>query len=211
MQTPPRTGLAVTDARSHLRLWSVAAGGVAVDLISKSLLWQFLDGPPETGGRVVELVPGLLRLVASRNPGIVFGINVAKWFSLGEEAGQVLTAALTVLTAGLIVYIFATADRRRRWMQAWCGLILAGALGNLYDRLACGHVRDVFQFTLMAGGRTLWPFVFNAADVFLVVGVVLLALAILFQRDPDGRPSQGNEPAATAAGKPAEGHHRGHP
>lgn len=185
MQTPPRTGLAVRDARSHARLWGVAAGGVAVDLASKSLLWQYLAGPPDVGGRIVDLLPGFLRLVASRNPGIVFGINVAEWFSLGAGAGQALTAALTVLTAGLILYVFATTPPTRRWVHVWCGLILAGAIGNLYDRLLFGYVRDVFQFTLTVGGRTLWPFVFNAADVFLVFGVALLAAAILFAPRPD--------------------------
>ena len=105
MQTPRRTGLAVTDARSHLRLWGVTAGGVAVDLVSKSVLWQYLAGPPETGGRVLDIVPGIVRLVASRNPGIVFGINFAEWFHLGAVAGQAMTAALTLLTAGLIFYV----------------------------------------------------------------------------------------------------------
>jgi len=152
---------------------------VAVDLVSKSLLWEYLAGTPEAGGRAVDLVPGFLRLVASRNPGIVFGIDFADWFGLGAGAGQALTAALTVLTAGLIFYIFASADRTRRWTHTWCGLILAGALGNLYDRLAYGYVRDLFLFTLKVGDTDVWPFVFNAADVFLVAGVALLALATL--------------------------------
>jgi signal peptidase II len=176
----------------------VAAGGVVLDLASKSLLWTYLGGPPEVGGRVHDLLPGFLRLVASRNPGIVFGINFAEWFSLGAGAGQALTAALTVVTAGLIVYVFASSPRRRRWTHVWCGLILAGAVGNLYDRLLFGYVRDVFQFTLEVGGQTLWPFVFNAADVFLVVGVALLALAILFAPRPEEAAS-----AETASEAPA--------
>ncbi len=185
MQTPPRTGLAVRDARSHARLWGVAAGGVALDLASKSLLWAYLAGPPDAGGRIVDLVAGFLRLVASRNPGIVFGINLAEWFALGPGAGQILTTVLTVLTGGLIFYVFAVSPRRRRWMHVWCGLILAGALGNLYDRLVYGFVRDLFQFTLTVGGKALWPFVFNAADVFLVLGVGMLAIAILRSPRPD--------------------------
>lgn len=180
---------------------------MAVDLVSKSLLWHHLGGPPETGGRVVNLLAGLLRLVASRNPGIVFGINFAEWFHLGAGAGQAFTAALTVLTAALIVYVFASSPRGRRWMHVWCGLILAGALGNLYDRLVYGFVRDLFQFTLRVGGKAVWPFVFNAADVFLVVGVMLLAMAILFQRDPTGRPPRRDERAAPE--KPAEASARG--
>jgi len=194
MQTPTRTGVAVTDARSHVRLWGVAVGGVAVDLVSKSLLWHYLAGPPDVGGRVANLVPGFLRLVASRNPGIVFGIDFPEWFGIGAGAGQALTAALTVLTASLIFYLFAVADRTRRWTHVWCGLVLAGALGNLYDRLAFGYVRDLFQFTLTAGGRPVWPFVFNAADVFLVIGVALLALAILVAPRGERAPASGTTP-----------------
>ena len=172
---------------------------MAVDLASKSLLWAYLAGPPDAGGRMVDLVPGFLRLVASRNPGIVFGINLAEWFSLGPGAGQVLTAVLTVLTCGLIFYVFAASPRGRRWMHVWCGLILAGALGNLYDRLVFGFVRDVFQFTLTVGGKAVWPFVFNAADVFLVLGVAMLALAILRSPHPDD---------AAGAETPSETHSR---
>jgi len=161
------------------------AGGVAVDLASKTLLWSYLAGPPDAGGRTVDFLPGFLRLVASRNPGIVFGMNPADWFSLGAGAGQVLTAVLTVLTAGLILYVFADSPRSRGWTHVWCALILAGALGNLYDRLVYGYVRDVFQFTLTVGGKAVWPFVFNAADVFLVFGVAMLALAILRSPRPD--------------------------
>jgi len=171
---------------------------VAVDLVSKSVLWQCLAGPPEAGGRTLDIIPGFIRLVASRNPGIVFGINFAEWFHLGAGTGQAVTATLTVLTAGLIFYVFAVTHRTRRWTHVWCGLILAGALGNLYDRVAYGYVRDLFQFTLTASGQPLWPFVFNAADVFLVVGVALLALAILLSPQPDEAPSP-----ETAAEKPS--------
>ncbi|MBL7139884.1 MAG: signal peptidase II [Planctomycetes bacterium] len=191
MQTPPRKGHAVADPWSHLRLWLTAGGGVATDLVSKALLWDYLNGPPETGGRVVSVIPGCLRLVASENPGIVFGINVAEWLHLGDAAGQVLTALLTLLTAGLIFYVFAASEPRHRGMHVWCGLILAGAAGNLYDRLVFGCVRDVFQFTVEVSGRPLWPFVFNAADVFLVVGVALLALGILFSARQEPRPTEG--------------------
>lgn len=129
--------------------------------------------------------------MASENPGIVFGINVAEWLHLGDAAGQVLTALLTLLTAGLIFYVFAASEPRHRAMHVWCGLILAGAAGNLYDRLVFGCVRDVFQFTVEVSGRPLWPFVFNAADVFLVVGVALLALGILFSARQEPRSAEG--------------------
>ncbi|HMF06936.1 MAG TPA: signal peptidase II [Methylocella sp.] len=57
------------------------------------------------------------------------------------------------------------------------GLIVGGALGNLYDRLAYGFVTDFYHFHL---GSFSW-YVFNVADVFIVLGVGLLVYDSLFK------------------------------
>jgi signal peptidase II len=180
MPTPGRKGLAVTDGGSHLRLWLTVGLGLLVDLASKHFLWDLLGGPPESGGRIVTVIPGWLRLVASENPGIVFGIDFGEVLGLGPVAGRIATIVLTVATSALIFYVFAMSRPRHRWTHFWCGLILAGAAGNLFDRIAFGHVRDLIQFTVEMGGRPVWPFVFNAADVYLVVGVIAVAWTMLF-------------------------------
>lgn len=53
-------------------------------------------------------------------------------------------------------------------------LIIAGAIGNLIDRVRLGFVVDYFDF------RIVWQYVFNVADVFVVVGTILLCIYILF-------------------------------
>ena len=53
-------------------------------------------------------------------------------------------------------------------------MVLSGAIGNIIDRLFRGYVVDFFEFTFFE-----WP-VFNVADIYVVVGVTLLALMILF-------------------------------
>jgi signal peptidase II len=162
--------------------------GLALDLAAKSLGWNFLGGPLEEGGRELSIIRGWLRLVASRNPGIVFGFNFGESFGIGPSGGRLLTILLTAATSALIFYIFAASRPRQRWLHLACGLILAGALGNLYDRLLFGHVRDIIQITAHAavGGVTLqWPYVFNVADVYLVVGVVVVAIVFMFGRAPD--------------------------
>lgn len=195
MQTPTRKGVAVTDPASHVRLWATVVAGVALDLLSKYAAWATLGGPPDEGGRQVVLLPGWLRLVAGRNTGIVFGIRLSEMLALGPAAGQALTLALTAATVALIFYVFAVSPRGSRWIPVWCGLILAGALGNLYDRLAFGYVRDLIQFTgrfRVAGLALEWPYVFNIADVYLSIGVIAVALAFLFGRQASaGLPSQG--------------------
>ena len=53
-------------------------------------------------------------------------------------------------------------------------LIISGALGNLIDRIRLGFVVDYFDF------RVIWDYVFNVADVFVVVGTILLCVYIIF-------------------------------
>ena len=53
-------------------------------------------------------------------------------------------------------------------------LIIAGAIGNLIDRVRLGFVVDYFDF------RIVWDYVFNVADVFVVIGTILLCIYIIF-------------------------------
>ena len=53
-------------------------------------------------------------------------------------------------------------------------MIIAGAVGNAIDRLRLGFVVDYFDF------RIIWQYVFNIADVFVVVGTIFLCIYILF-------------------------------
>jgi signal peptidase II len=201
MQTPRRKGLAVADRDSHLRLWLTVGLGFAVDLAAKYLGWALLGGPLETGGREIAVVPGWLRLVASYNPGIVFGFNVSESLGLGPVAGQGLTVLLTLATSALILYVFATSLPGQRWLHLWCGLILAGAFGNLYDRIVFGRVRDLIQITAHAtvGGVPLqWPYIFNLADVYLVIGVFAVAATYLLGHRPDSADREGRGPRKDA-------------
>jgi len=61
-------------------------------------------------------------------------------------------------------------------------LILGGAIGNLWDRLAAGHVTD---FLLFYVGHYQWP-AFNVADSAIVIGAGLLVFEILFTKTPAG-------------------------
>ncbi len=53
-------------------------------------------------------------------------------------------------------------------------LLISGAIGNLIDRLRLGFVVDFLDF------RIIWQYVFNIADVFVVVGTILVCIYILF-------------------------------
>ncbi|NIA06026.1 MAG: signal peptidase II [Actinobacteria bacterium] len=152
-------GTAASDPASHLRLWITAGVGMAVDLLSKWLIWRALENVP---GQKYDIIKGVLCFSLARNPGIAFGIKLGWWLIMAATLGGIV----------LIIYLFLTSDKTIRAGHIGMGLILAGALGNLVDRLVPPHtVRDFIDFPF-------WP-TFNSADIFLCVGVGVLALSIL--------------------------------
>ncbi|HWK17695.1 MAG TPA: signal peptidase II [Solirubrobacteraceae bacterium] len=115
-------------------------------------------------GEVRRFIPGI-HLVHVRNTGVAFG-----FFSGGGALVLVFTlAALAVL----IVYFTKHPDRPWLWLPT--GLLIGGALGNLYDRIHQGSVTDFIKLPL-------WP-AFNVADMAITFGV----LALLFVLEGGGR------------------------
>lgn len=117
---PARPPAALRDPASHLRLWSVVVFGLAVDLWTKQWAFQTL----RQGGHRA-LIPGVLELRTTLNPGALFGI--------GAGRTEVFLIA-SVLALVLVVWMFAQCPRQRWLTHIALGAILAGALGNMYDR-----------------------------------------------------------------------------
>jgi lipoprotein signal peptidase len=105
---------------SHLRLWVVAVIGLVLDLWTKH--WAFHSLDPAEGKLII---PHLARFQRSLNTGALFG--------LGKGWTPVFIAA-SVLALGFVLYLFIHSTPRRRSLHIALGLVLAGALGNLYDR-----------------------------------------------------------------------------
>ena len=125
-----------------------------------------------------ETVPVLgefLQLYYVRNPGAAF--------SLGSEVTWIFTIALAVV-AGVIVWK-AFGLRSRLWAVV-LGCLLGGVLGNLTDRLfrdpgfPVGHVVDMISMPWMM------PAIFNVADIFIVTGMISVALLVVFGLRFDG-------------------------
>ena len=122
----PRTRSALFDLRSHLRLWPVAVVGLALDLSSKSLAFDRLSTE-----QPLILIPNVLSFRRVVNPGAMLG--------LGQGWG-ILFVLASVLALLFVLYLFAYSAAGRRSLHVGLGLVLAGALGNLYDRSF--HIAD---------------------------------------------------------------------
>ena len=127
-------------------------------------------------------VGGGLWLSLSTNPGVVFGLPMP----------PPVVAVTTVLTMLMVGWFFAASSAKARWTHIAMGLILAGALGNFYDRMIAGvtipnlskpivgQVRDFLDFSQVNLMGFNYPYIFNVADVWLVVGVGILLLHWVF-------------------------------
>ena len=161
-----------------LILFAIAAGVLALDIVSKAIVVATLpDRPP------IRLLGGLLTLRVDRNPGAAFSI------------GTSMTVVFTAIAAGVIVFILRTS--RRIHSVAWAvtlGLLLGGATGNLIDRLLRapgplrGYVVDWIQLPH-------WP-VFNISDSCIVIGGILAVLLSGLGRSIDG--ARAGQPASAA-------------
>jgi signal peptidase II len=109
---------------------------------------------------------------------------------------NVFTGLAVVLIAGM----FATSTSRHWWMHVALALILGGAIGNLYDRMFSSvalpdlppirnHVRDFIDASDLG-----YPWIFNLADAWLVIGVAMLA--ITWAKDSIRQARAGKEDAA---------------
>ncbi len=143
--------------------------GLGLDLWTKVLAESHLrDAPP------IRFIPGWLHFTYTENRGAVFGIG---------QGQRSLFLVVSVLAIGVLTYLFATSGRQR-FYQFVLGMLLAGVLGNLYDRYHYGYVRDMIH--ALPRWPNLFPWVFNVADSLLCVGVFFMIVYSFFfaPRDP---------------------------
>jgi signal peptidase II len=189
-------------------LFSLAVFGFAADQASKYGMFNWLYVPGNFVGQK-EVIPGALKFFTQYDPfAQVCDCPFAKWngpvpprvnrgalFSLGGEHGERANqffAVVSVLAAlGISVWGARRSTGQDKWLCVALGLILGGTVGNLFDRVVFGGVRDFLYFYLID-----WP-VFNVADCCLVVGAGLLLVQALF-----GKKKEPDPPAAPAVTTP---------
>ncbi|MCC5831343.1 MAG: signal peptidase II [Phycisphaeraceae bacterium] len=122
-----------------------------------------------------NVIPYVLDLHLMINTGAVFGIG---------QGRQGLFIMMSIVATAVIGWFFYRSRANERWVHLGLGLLMAGAWGNLYDRMAYAGVRDMFHLfpgvhlpfglSWPRGSTELYPWIFNVADVALLAGVAIL-------------------------------------
>ena len=159
-----------TDRDASLRPVLVLAGAAlvlyALDQLTKALVVANVP----LGARY-DVVEELVQLWHVRNTGAAFSILPgATWLFVPVTLGAI----------GMVVYFHRTLRARGPWIQLILGAILAGALGNLTDRLRLGYVTD---FVSVGIGNVRFP-TFNVADSAVVLGIAALVTFLTFFDQP---------------------------
>ena len=186
-------------ARRSVLAWAtlllVLSVGLWLDLSSKAWSFATVAGEPvileydevvtgeftipwHEGQRVVS--GDLLDFHLVLNRGAVFGIG---------QGRRAIFVGFTLIAVGVAVAVFRWwTEARSHLAHVAIGLILAGGLGNLYDRVVIGAVRDFLHMMprwelplglSWPGGTTeVFPWVFNVADALLLLGMALLLIHV---------------------------------
>jgi signal peptidase II len=150
--------------------FAIAAAGVAADLTTKSWVFNWLGMPDPRN--TYWIWHGRIGLQTSLNRGALFGIG---------QGGVPVFVALSVLAGlGILYWLFRGGAARYRLLTVALACIMAGVLGNLYDRLGLPGLIDqgevvhaVRDWILVMIFDWTWPN-FNIADSMLVCGAILM-------------------------------------
>lgn len=168
-----------------MRILSWGGAVLILDQVTKAVVAHTM-----VQGQSISVVGDFFRITYIHNSGAAFGLN------LGSSLLHTLVSLVAMMALG---WLFWSTPRGQRFTRVALSLVLGGALGNIVDRVRIHEVIDFLDF----GVSTLrWP-VFNVADTFVTVGVLLLVLSYSqgeraqggqmdrSPRSPEGQAAQG--------------------
>ena len=134
---------------------------IALDQVSKYIIDNnFFEG--DTLGVITDF----FHITYVKNRGIAFGMFQGKL--------DIISIATVIAIIAIIYYLYRDRNKMPILEKIGFNFILAGAIGNMIDRVARGFVINMIDF------RGIWAFVFNLADVWINIGVLLILLEYFF-------------------------------
>ncbi len=147
------------------RIFIIAFILFIIDMITKILVTSNM-----TVGSSINIIPGFFSITYVKNTGAAWGI-----FS----NGTIILGLLSVVFLIFFIKYIIEQKSIRLFSSINYALIIAGILGNMVDRFARGFVVDFLNFQIFSYD---FP-VFNVADTFIVVGIILILIDYLLVGD----------------------------
>jgi signal peptidase II len=146
---------------------------IAVDQLTK---WLIRHDPSLHS---LEIVPGWFRFTYTLNPGMALGIE---WLPT-----PVVGTLSTLATLGILLYVGWNVSKAPKSFLIAMGFVTGGAIGNIIDRMFLGlvegyggfmegHVVDFLHFSLRIQEFSVFPYIFNVADVAISVSVITMLI-----------------------------------
>lgn len=129
---------------------------IIVAILVVDLVTKYVFDAKLAGGESVTVIPYLFNFRIVHNYGAAWGMLAGK---------QVFLIVLTFIFLGIFIFYYIKEKNKSWLLNVTFGFLFAGCLGNLYDRLIFGYVRDMIEFDFWKS----FP-IFNFADVALSVG-----------------------------------------
>ena len=147
-----------------------------LDQVTKLLACYYAGGVD--GVTVKTVIEGFIKFTYYENRDGMMGI-----FNGIVSREYMFIISTSVILLGIFIYL-AFSKNRTKWRNLTITLILAGAFGNFIDRIINfsdgAYVRDMIHVIIEFNGKEYFPYIFNVADVSLVVGACMLIFDLLF-------------------------------
>lgn len=142
--------------------------GLVIDVISKQIVVHNM-----IEYQSIPIIDSFFSITYAKNTGIAFSM-------LDGNVGFIVVMTIFIL---FLVFRYVKVNELRKRERVCYGIVLAGAIGNLIDRIVYGYVIDFFDFTIFGYS---FP-IFNIADIMIVVGIFLLLIFSFVEgRDNNG-------------------------
>lgn len=117
-------------------------------------------------GETLAIIENFFHLTYVKNRGVAFGMFQGKI--------PIISIVTVVAIVGITIFLIKNVKKKGKTLENLAySCILAGAIGNMIDRVTRGFVVDMVDF------RGIWSYVFNLADVWINIGVAIMILAEL--------------------------------
>ena len=172
---------------TNIKLLTLLLPAVVVIALDQYTKWLVRTSPELHRWEIIE---GWLEFYYTQNSGMAMGIDI-----LPTHVISMISIAATI---GIFSYLLWTLKQAGLGYLFFMGLVLGGALGNITDRLIMGyiegygglldgHVVDFIYFSLRINDWTVFPYIFNVADIAISVSIITLLIfgKYLLPEDPN--------------------------